>query len=153
MHGVDGSEQMLELLGQKPGGERISTTVGDFSTVRLEPPAEFSLVVLTVNTIRALEDQDAQCRCFATVAYHLRPNGRFVVEAWIPENLPAGQSLRPRKLSPGSSGSSSVTTILRPRRSPRPRSFSVEMSVSACFRWSTATRGHRNSTSWLVWPA
>jgi SAM-dependent methyltransferase len=101
VHGIDGSEQMLELLRQKPGGERISATAGDFSTVRLDPPAQFSLVVLAVNTIFALEDQEAQCRCFATAAYHLRPNGRFVVEAWIPENLPAGQSLRPRKLSPG----------------------------------------------------
>src|SRR3954469_17223240 len=101
VHGIDGSEEMLELLRQKPGGERISMTAGDFSTVRLEPPAQFSLVVLAVNTIFALEDQEAQCRCFATAAHHLRPNGRFVVEAWIPENLPAGQSLRPRKLSPG----------------------------------------------------
>ena len=101
VHGIDGSEEMLDLLRQKPGGERISTTVGDFSTVRLEPPAQFSLVVLAVNTIFALEDQEAQCRCFATAAHHLRPNGRFVVEAWVPENLPAGQSLRPRKLSPG----------------------------------------------------
>jgi SAM-dependent methyltransferase len=101
LHGVDGSEQMLQLLREKPGGERVRTTLGDFSEVRLEPPAQFSLVVLAVNTIFALEDQEAQLRCFATAAYHLRPNGRFVVEAWVPENLPAGQSLRPRKLSPG----------------------------------------------------
>ena len=154
VHGIDGSEQMLELLGQKPGGERISTTAGDFSTVRLEPPAEFSLVVLAVNTIFALEDQEAQCRCFATAAYHLRPNGRFVVEAWVPERLPAGQSLRPRQ----------AVARLHRARGRRPRSFDPDArhdpdrarwrrSACACFRWSTATRGRRNSTSWLVWPA
>jgi SAM-dependent methyltransferase len=100
VHGVDGSEQMLQLLQAKAGSENVGTTRGDFSEVRLEP-AQFSLVVLAVNTIFALEDQAAQVRCFATAAHHLRSGGRFVVEAWVPENLPAGQSLRPRKLSPG----------------------------------------------------
>ncbi len=101
VHGVDGSEQMLQLLREKPGGDRVHATLGDFSEVRLQPPAQFALVVLAVNTIFALADQEAQLRCFATAQHHLRPNGRFVVEAWIPENLPAGQSLRPRTLSPG----------------------------------------------------
>jgi SAM-dependent methyltransferase len=101
VHGVDGSEQMLQLLRAKPGGARLPTTLGDFSEVRLEPAAQFSLVVLAVNTIFALADQEAQIRCFATAKYHLRPNGRFVIEAWIPENLPAGESLQRRKLSPG----------------------------------------------------
>jgi len=100
VHGVDGSEQMLQLLHAKAGSENVGTTRGDFSEVRLEP-AQFSLVVLAVNTIFALEDQAAQVRCFATAAHHLRAGGRFVVEAWVPQNLPAGQSLRPRKLSPG----------------------------------------------------
>jgi SAM-dependent methyltransferase len=101
VHGIDGSAEMLRLLREKPGGDRIETSLGDFSELRLSPPAQFSLVVLAVNTIYALADQDAQVRCFATAAHHLRPNGRFVVEAWVPESLPAGQSLRPRKLSPG----------------------------------------------------
>jgi SAM-dependent methyltransferase len=101
VHGVDGSEQMLDILKKKPGGEHVSTTLGDFSDVRIGPPAQFSLVVLAINTIFALEDQDAKVRCFATAAYHLRPNGRFVIEAWVPENLPPGPSLQPRQLSPG----------------------------------------------------
>jgi SAM-dependent methyltransferase len=101
VHGVDGSDQMLRLLRAKPGGDRIMATLGDFSQVRLEPPAQFSLVVLAVNTIFALADQEAQIRCFATAKHHLRPNGCFVVEAWTPANMPTGESLRPRKLSPG----------------------------------------------------
>ncbi len=101
VHGVDGSEQMLKLMRGKPGGERVAATLGDFSDVRVGPPGQFSLVVLAINTIFALETQDAKVRCFETAAYHLGPNGRFVVEAWLPDNLPAGPSLRPRKLSPG----------------------------------------------------
>jgi SAM-dependent methyltransferase len=100
VHGVDGSEQMLKLLREKPGGDRITTTLGDFSQVRVDAGDPFSLVVLAINTIFALETQDAKVRCFETAAAHLRPGGRFVVEAWVPEPLPAGSSLRPRKLSP-----------------------------------------------------
>jgi SAM-dependent methyltransferase len=101
VHGIDGSAEMLELLAKKPGGERIATTLGDFSDVRLDPPGRFALVVLALNTVFALEDQDAQVRCFETAAWHLKPSGRFVVEAWVPGPLPPGPSLRPRSLAPG----------------------------------------------------
>jgi len=100
VYGVDGSDKMLRLLSAKPGGDAISTTLGDFADVRLEPSGEFALVVLAINTIFAL-DQEAKVRCFATARHHLRPRGRFVVEAWVPPSTPAGQSLQPRKLSPG----------------------------------------------------
>ena len=101
VHGVDGSEQMLQLLRDKPGGEGIATTLGDFADVRVGPAAGYSLVVLAINTLFALEGQDAKVRCFETAAYHLRPGGRFVVEAWAPVDLPPGPSLRHRELSPG----------------------------------------------------
>jgi SAM-dependent methyltransferase len=101
VHGVDGSEQMLKLLAEKPRGECVPTTLADFSEVRVGPPGQFSLVVLAINTIFALEAQEAKVRCFETAAYHLRRNGRFVVEAWLPTDLPVGASLRPRRLSPG----------------------------------------------------
>jgi SAM-dependent methyltransferase len=101
VHGVDGSEQMLQLLRDKPRGDGIATTLGDFADVRVGPPASFSLVVLAINTLFALEGQDAKVRCFETAAYHLRRGGRFVVEAWTPVDLPPGPSLRHRELSPG----------------------------------------------------
>ena len=100
VHGVDGSEKMLHLLSQKAGGAAIPTTLGDFAEVRLQPPRQFALVVLAINTIFAL-DREAKLRCFETAAYHLRPSGRFVVEAWVPPPLPPGPSLQPRTLSPG----------------------------------------------------
>jgi SAM-dependent methyltransferase len=101
VHGVDSSAEMLELLRAKPGGEAVATTLGDFADVVVGRPAEFSLVVLAVNTIYALASQDEQIRCFETAARHLAPGGCFVVEAWVPEMIPAGLSLQPRLLSPG----------------------------------------------------
>jgi SAM-dependent methyltransferase len=98
--GIDGSEPMLQTLRRKPGGTAIPTTLGNFADVRLESK-RFALVVLAVNTIFALEDQHAQVRCFETAAYHLRDGGRFVVEAFVPTQLPAGVSLQPRTLSAG----------------------------------------------------
>jgi SAM-dependent methyltransferase len=58
VHGVDGSDKMLRLLSEKPGGDAIPTTLGDFADVRFEPPGQFALVVLAINTIFAL-DQEA----------------------------------------------------------------------------------------------
>ncbi|GAA2210781.1 class I SAM-dependent methyltransferase [Nonomuraea monospora] len=81
--GVDGSPDMVKVLRSKPGGERLQVVVGDFATTRVD--GEFSLVALTTNTIFALPSQDAQVRCFRNAAAHLRPGGRFVVEAWVPD--------------------------------------------------------------------
>ncbi|MBT2228372.1 class I SAM-dependent methyltransferase [Nonomuraea sp. NEAU-A123] len=81
--GIDGSGDMVEILRSKPGGEHISVAVGDFATTKVE--GLFSLVALTTNTIFALPSQDAQVDCFRNAAAHLRPGGRFVVEAWVPD--------------------------------------------------------------------
>ena len=83
VHGVDASEDMLEQLRAKPGGEALPVTVGDFADV--EVPGPFSLVVLALNTIFALPTQDAQVACFANAARHLGPGGRFVIETWVPD--------------------------------------------------------------------
>jgi SAM-dependent methyltransferase len=102
VHGIDGSPEMLAALAAKPGGDAVVTAVGDFAATDLG--RQFRLVVLAVNTIYALPDQDAQVRCFERAAAHLEPGGCFVVEAWIPEALPAGESLRPRRLAEGLMG-------------------------------------------------
>ncbi|TYB65282.1 class I SAM-dependent methyltransferase [Nonomuraea sp. PA05] len=81
--GVDGSPDMVRVLRAKPGGERLQVVVGDFADARVD--GVFSLVALTTNTIFALPSQDAQVRCFRNAAAHLRPGGRFVVEAWVPD--------------------------------------------------------------------
>ncbi|MEU1730847.1 class I SAM-dependent methyltransferase [Streptosporangium sp. NPDC020145] len=81
--GVDGSAEMVRRLRAKPGGDRVPVTLGDFATTRVE--GEFGLVVLAINTIFALPSQEAQVACFRNAAAHLRPGGRFVVEAWVPD--------------------------------------------------------------------
>ena len=99
VHGVDASEDMLARLRAKPGGAEIPVVAGDFSDVSV--PGTFSLVVLAANTIFALPDQDAQVRCFANAASHLAPDGRFVVEAWIPDpiDFARGPTVRARAVS------------------------------------------------------
>lgn len=81
VHGVEASPAMVERLRTKPGGAGIPVTLGDFTDVQV--PGPFSLVVLAFNTIFALPSEDAQAACFHTAARHLRPGGRFVVEAWV----------------------------------------------------------------------
>lgn len=85
--GIDGSPDMVAVLRAKPGGEHLQVAVGDFATTRVD--GLFSLVALTTNTIFALPSQDAQVACFRNAAAHLRPGGRFVVEAWCPTPRPS----------------------------------------------------------------
>ena len=97
--GVEGSPEMVAGLRAKPGGDTVEVAVGDFTTTRV--PGEFALVVLAFNTIFALPDQAAQVACFRNAAAHLRPGGRFVVEAWVPDPgaFRAGGALRPVRVT------------------------------------------------------
>jgi SAM-dependent methyltransferase len=99
--GIDNSEAMLAQLRAKPGAEAIEAVAGDMATTRLD--GEFSLVYLVFNTIFNLTTQDAQVACFANAAAHLRPGGRFVIEARVPElqKLPLGQTIVHSRAEPG----------------------------------------------------
>jgi Methyltransferase domain len=98
--GIDNSAAMLERLREKPGAERIESGVGDMATTRV--PGEFSLVFLVFNTIFNLTTQDGQVACFENAAAHLAANGRFVIEARVPElqRLPLGQTVLPWRADP-----------------------------------------------------
>jgi SAM-dependent methyltransferase len=97
--GIDGSAEMVEVLRAKPGGDRIHVVFGDFAEVTVE--GSFALVVLVYNTIFALPSQAAQVRCFANAAAHLRPGGRFVIEAWVPDPAAFTDGAAVRVLSVG----------------------------------------------------
>lgn len=83
VHGIDASEQMVVKLREKPGGDRIPVTIGDFAGFSLE--ARFGVVYVVFNTFFALLTQDEQVACFRAVARHLLPGGAFVMEAFIPD--------------------------------------------------------------------
>ena len=83
VHGIDSSDAMVAKLREKPGGDRIPVTMGDFCDFDLAK--RFSLVFVAFNTLFALPDQEAQLNCFAAVSRHLLPAGRFLVEAFVPD--------------------------------------------------------------------
>jgi SAM-dependent methyltransferase len=83
VHGIDASESMVAKLREKPGGDGIPVTVGDFADVGVD--GRYSLVFVVFNTFFALGSQEEQIRCFENVAAHLADDGVFVIEAFVPE--------------------------------------------------------------------
>ena len=99
--GIDLSNAMVARLREKPGGEDIPVTIGDFSTATVD--GTFSVAYLVFNTISNLLTQAEQVACFRNAARHLTPGGRFVVELWVPElrKLPPGQQATVWQCEPG----------------------------------------------------
>jgi hypothetical protein len=83
--GIDISQPMVDRLRQKPGGDRIPVTIGDFAAVPVE--GRFRLIFVVYNTLFNLLTQDDQVRCFVNVAAHLEDDGLFVIEAFDPKFL------------------------------------------------------------------
>jgi SAM-dependent methyltransferase len=82
VHGIDASPAMLDRLRAKPGGERVTVTVGDFTEVLAD--GEFDVVLLAFNVLLNLTTEDAQRRGLGNAAARLAPGGRVVVEAFVP---------------------------------------------------------------------
>jgi hypothetical protein len=74
---------MVAKLREKPGGDGIPVTIGNFADVGVD--GRYSLVFVVFNTLFALDTQEDQIRCFRNVAEHLAEGGAFVVEAFVPE--------------------------------------------------------------------
>lgn len=100
VHGIDLSQAMVARLREKPGGDAIEVTLGDFSTVKVG--RTFSLAYLVYNTINNLTTQEAQVACFCNVAQHLDPGGSFVIEVGVPDlqRLPPGETIGPFSVTP-----------------------------------------------------
>ena len=100
VHGIDLSRAMVARLRDKPGGDAIGVTIGDFATTVVD--GRFSVAYLVFNTIMNLTTQEAQVACFRNVAAHLEPGGCFVIEVGVPElrRLPPGQTVVPFHVSP-----------------------------------------------------
>jgi len=83
----------------KPGGDAIPVTIGDMADVPVD--VEFALVFVVFNTFFQLYAQDAQLRCFANVARHLEPGGRFVIHVFVPDTtrVESGDHVSVREVS------------------------------------------------------
>lgn len=83
VHGIDASPAMIARLREKPGGDRITITQGNFAEVPVE--GEFAVIFIVFNTFFMLFSQEEQVQCFKNVAQHLAPGGCFVIEAFAPD--------------------------------------------------------------------
>jgi hypothetical protein len=83
--GIDLSPAMVDQLRTKPGGDRLSVTIGDFADVPV--PGTYRLIYVVFNTLFNLLTQEDQVRCFENVAAHLTDDGSFVIEAYTPTFL------------------------------------------------------------------
>ena len=99
VHGIELSPDMVAKLFEKPGGEEIPVTIGDFATTRVE--GRFARAYVVWNSIMNLRTQEAQVACFRNAAAHLALRGRFVVEIMLPElqRLPPGETVIPFDVS------------------------------------------------------
>jgi SAM-dependent methyltransferase len=84
VHGIDASQRMIDQMRAKPGGDKIPVNIGDMAD--LDAPRDmYSLVYVVFNTFYAMLTQEDQVKCFARVAEHLVPGGRFVLRGFVPD--------------------------------------------------------------------
>lgn len=81
--GIDASREMLDLLAARDPRRLVDVVVGDM--VDDLPDGPFDLVVVAYNTLFNLTGDGRQQRCFEQVGARLSGGGRFVVEAFVPD--------------------------------------------------------------------
>ncbi|HUI47616.1 MAG TPA: class I SAM-dependent methyltransferase [Acidimicrobiia bacterium] len=99
VQGIDASPAMVEQMRAKPGGAALPVSIGDMTDVGAD--GRFALIFVVFNTFFQLYSQEAQVRCFANVAAHLEPGGRFLLHAFVPDTsrVEAGQHVSVREAS------------------------------------------------------
>jgi len=82
--GIDASPKMVEKMREKPGGDTIPVSIGNFVDIKV--PGQFSLIYVAFNTFfGGLLTQEDQVRCFNRVARRLSDDGVFVLEGFVPD--------------------------------------------------------------------
>ncbi|HEY7694301.1 MAG TPA: class I SAM-dependent methyltransferase [Gaiellaceae bacterium] len=101
VHGIDASDAMVAKLREKPGGDAIPVTIGDFADVAVD--GRYSLIFVGFNTFYALTTQADQVRCFANAAEHLADRGVFALEGFVPDlgRYDRDQRLQVNRISSG----------------------------------------------------
>ncbi len=94
IQGIDASSAMTDKLKAKPYGAAIPVTIGDFAALPVD--GTFGLVFVVFNTFFGLTTQESQLTCMEEVAKHLAADGRFVMEAFVPDigRFTGGQAVR-----------------------------------------------------------
>ena len=89
--GVDASEQMVALLRDRSPSLADKTWIGDMGSIALPHnfPRQFSVVFVTFNTLCNLTTAATQSQCIQACAQLLAPDGRLVVECFVPAELAA----------------------------------------------------------------
>jgi SAM-dependent methyltransferase len=84
--GIDASPEMLARLHARDAEHRVVTVLGDM--VDDLPAGPFDAALVAYNSLFNLEGPERQQACFRAVAARLSRRGRFVVEAFVPEDPP-----------------------------------------------------------------
>ena len=95
--GLDASEAMIAKLQAKPGADRLRVIRGSFAKLPSQLDGErFELIFVVFNSFFALLTQAEQVQCFRSVAEHLTADGRFLIEAFVPDltRFNDGQAVR-----------------------------------------------------------
>jgi SAM-dependent methyltransferase len=86
VRGIDASERMLALLRSKVESkgldDRVSWFKGDFSCFK--SPTRYPLIYAIYDAVLLLPRQEDQLNCFGHAGRALEPEGRFVIEAHVP---------------------------------------------------------------------
>jgi SAM-dependent methyltransferase len=104
VHGVDASSAMLDRLRAHPRGSSVRAVLADMADLdadRLGLPSSCAVVLVAFNTLFNLPAEDDQRRCLAGAARLLAPDGRLIVEAFVPgeEAAAAGRAVEPTRIS------------------------------------------------------
>jgi hypothetical protein len=83
LEGIDASQAMVAKLRAKPRGAELEVHIGSFEQFTLN--REYRLIYIVFNTFFGLLGQEEQLRCFHSIAGHLSSDGRFVIEAFVPD--------------------------------------------------------------------
>lgn len=82
--GIDSSPAMLRRLAAKPNDHPVEMHLGDM--IAELPDGPLGVVYVAFNTFFNLGSRQRQLECFHAVASRLGPAGRFVIEAYVPDD-------------------------------------------------------------------
>ncbi|MER7746941.1 class I SAM-dependent methyltransferase [Streptomyces bacillaris] len=89
VHGIDGSQAMLDKLRERDPEGAVTAELGDFTAT--STGRTYDLVTLVLNTFFVAVTKEQQIGCLRNVREQLAPGGRFVLDAFDPSPYHAQQ--------------------------------------------------------------